>query len=168
MAHVDSARAAVSPVDSTPERPVYSEDSIRDVGLAENERCRSHHQGSRARREWQVDAGVRAGRDSDVHFEYEVLEPVPGLALGFRLYLPTEDYIGNHGSADFWHSAFIATEILEVVSAEALEGANGRGGADAAAISPMPNRLLLHVWLESADSSGSGHDVIDANVDLPR
>jgi hypothetical protein len=52
-------------------------------------------------------------------FEYEVLEPVPSLELGFMLYRLIEE--------NPWH---VVTHIREVVTAEILEA--GRTGAAAA------------------------------------
>jgi hypothetical protein len=97
-------------------------------------------------------------------FEYEILQPVPNLALLFRLYLPSEGPSGKN----------IVTDISEVLSAEALEaGVAGAMELTLPRLVLMPNRLSVYVWLGRADVSWMhagkqfGYDVIDTNIDLP-
>jgi ABC-type polysaccharide/polyol phosphate transport system ATPase subunit len=152
-AGVAAASAAVA---AAPERQVYSEDSIRDIGLVD--RLRRNTGAVRFIRAIARDASGKSrwtykpGETMTFRFEYEVLDPVPSLGLAFSLYHPTDG---------------IVTEIREVVSAEALEaGHTGAVELTLLRLPLMPNRLLLWVWLGNADRS-SAYDCIDANVDLP-
>jgi ABC-type polysaccharide/polyol phosphate transport system ATPase subunit len=175
MAHADAARATVAAapaavaaapaaVAAAPERPVYSEDSIRDIGLVDR---LEHNTGAiRFIRAIARDASGKSrwtyepGETVTFRFEYEVFEPVPSLGLAFVLYRPIED-----GTGPF--AKHVVTEIREVVSAGALEaGQTGAVELTLPRLSLMPNRLLLYVWLGSADHR-RGYDRIDANVDLP-
>jgi Wzt C-terminal domain len=164
MAHGHARHPAVAAVDSTRERPVYSEGSIRDVGLAD--RLRRASGAVRITKAVAHDASGKSrwayepGETITFCFEYEVLEPVPSLALGLGVYGPlTENYTGGR---------LVVTKIVEVVSAEALEaGQTGAVELVLLRLALMPNRLGLFAWLGSADRSESYYDVIDANVDLP-
>jgi ABC-type polysaccharide/polyol phosphate transport system ATPase subunit len=170
MAHADAARAAVAPVapvHSAPERPMYNEDSIREIGLADR-LTRS----SGAVRITKAVARDESGKSRWVYepgetvtfrFEYEVLKPVPTLGLGFQLYRPTDANTGEQlplTNTPMWP----VTEIFEVVSAEALEaGQTGALELTLPRLALMPNRLGLNVWLGHGDL----YDVIDSNLVLP-
>jgi ABC-type polysaccharide/polyol phosphate transport system ATPase subunit len=155
MAHPDAARPAVAAA------PVYSED-IRDVGLVD--RLARNTCAVRFTRAIARDASGKSrwtyepGETVKFRFEYEVFEPVPSLGLAFVLYRP-EDGTGPYGER-------VVTEIREVVSAEALEAEQTGAVELTLPRLSLANRLLLYVWLGSADGS-CGYDVIDANVDLP-
>jgi ABC-type polysaccharide/polyol phosphate transport system ATPase subunit len=158
-AHADASRAAVAaaPAAVAAERPVYSEESIRDIGLVD--RLRRNTGAVRFTKAIARDASGKSrwtyepGETVTFHFEYEVLEPVPSLGLAFALYRPIADGI--------------VTEIREVVSARPLEaGHKGAVELTLPRLSLMPSSLLLWVWLGNADRTRA-YDCIDANVDLP-
>jgi ABC-type polysaccharide/polyol phosphate transport system ATPase subunit len=145
-------------VKSVPERPVYSEDSIGNVGLF-NRLSRTNGAVRFSRVVARDESGkprwtYQPGETVTFRFEYEVFNPVPNLALLFQLGLPP---FGQN----------IVTEIREVLSAEALEvGLIGAFELKLPRLALMPNCLSLYVCLASADQSFA-YDVIDANVDLP-
>jgi ABC-type polysaccharide/polyol phosphate transport system ATPase subunit len=174
LAHADATRAAVAPIVpvTAPERPVYNEDSIREVGLADRlartsgavriTKAVARDESGKSR--WAYEPGETV----TFRFEYEVLDAVPSLALGFGLHLPTGSHADNSMPAYFRPWAFIVTSIFEVVSTDALEvGQRGAVELTLPRLSLMPNRLLPYVWLESADANYNSYDVIDGNVDLP-
>jgi ABC-type polysaccharide/polyol phosphate transport system ATPase subunit len=163
-----AATTAAAPVGSVaaPERPVYSENSIRDIGLVNRLRrgsgavrfIRAVARDVCGKSRWTYEPGETV----TFRFEYEIFERVPSLGLAFILYRPTEDGTGTF----FGHQ--VVTEICEVVSTEALEeGQMGAVELTLPRLSLMPNRLLLYAWLGSATDRRSGYDAIDANVDLP-
>jgi hypothetical protein len=142
-------------------QPVYSEETIWDVGLVDRlERTsgavRFHKAVAR-----DEDGTLRwtyvPGETVTFRFEYEVLELVPSLGLLFQLYVPTSDSDGQH----------LITEIREVLSTGGLDA--GHKGVVEVTLPRMtlaPNRFLLYVWLGRGDF-GRSYDVIDANVNLP-
>jgi ABC-type polysaccharide/polyol phosphate transport system ATPase subunit len=169
MERADAAQAAVTAAPAAlvaaPERPVYREDSIRDIGLVNRlgrgngavRFIRAIARDESGKSRWTYEPGETV----TFRFEYEILEPVPSLRLKFVLYRPTENGTGPFGG-------HVITEIFEVVSAEALEaGQMGAVELTLPRIALMPNRLMLYVWLGSATDLLSGYDVIDANVNLP-
>ena len=148
MAHADAACAAVVPAAAPrpPQRPVYSEHSIRDVGLVDRLRrttgavrftkAIAHDECGKLRWTYKPNETVT------FRFEYEVFESVPSLALGFWLYLPTEDSTGLH----------VVTEICEELHMERLEvGQTGAVELTLPQLTLTPNRLLLYVWLGRGD-----------------
>jgi ABC-type polysaccharide/polyol phosphate transport system ATPase subunit len=156
------------PAEAAPERPVYSEDSISDVGLVDRlartngavrfNRAVARDQSGKPRWTYQP------GETVTFRFEYQVLHRVPNLALLFRLYLPTGGPTGQN----------IVTDISEVLGVETLEaGLTGAVELTLPRLALMPNCLSLYVWLGRADMSWMhagkqfGYDVIDTNVDLP-
>jgi ABC-type polysaccharide/polyol phosphate transport system ATPase subunit len=169
MEHADAEQAAVTAAPAAlvtaPERPVYREDSIRDVGLVDRLRrtsgaarfVRAVARDESGQSRWTYEPGETV----TFRFEYEILEPVPSLRLKFVLYRPTENATGPFGG-------HVVTEIFEVVSVEALDaGQMGAVELTLPRLALMPNRLMLYVWLGSATDLLSGYDVIDANVNLP-
>jgi ABC-type polysaccharide/polyol phosphate transport system ATPase subunit len=165
------AGAAREPGDSPiamPKRPVYSEESIANVGLVDRlartngavrfSRALARDESGKPRWTYQL------GETVTFRFEYEVFNPVPNLALLLRLYLPSGSLSGQN----------IVTDISEVLSAEALEtGMTGAVELTLPRLVLMPNCLSLYVWLGRADVSWMhagkqfGYDVIDTNIDLP-
>jgi ABC-type polysaccharide/polyol phosphate transport system ATPase subunit len=164
-----NATASVAhPTEIAPERPVYSEDSISEVGLVD--RLARTNGAVRFNRAVARDENgnprwtYQPGETVTFRFEYEVLQAVPNLALLFRLYLPS---VGHK-------SQNIVTDISEVLSADALEaGIAGEVELTLPRLALMPNRLSVYVWLGRADVSWMkagkqfGYDVIDTNIDLP-
>ena len=169
----DSGRSAAAPsAEAVPQsigapaadpalRSAYSEDSIRDVGLADQLtrttgavrfiKAIALDESSRPR--WTY----APGETVTFRFEYEVFEPIPSLELGFMLYRLTEE--------NAWH---VVTHIRDVVSAESLEaGQTGAVELTLPRLALMPNRLLLSVWFDSVDLMHA-YDSIGANVDLPQ
>jgi ABC-type polysaccharide/polyol phosphate transport system ATPase subunit len=152
VTHSRSARSAVAAT----ERPVYSEDSIRDVGLSDRlERTsgavrfvRAVARDESGRSRWTYEPGETV----TFRFEYEVVERVPSLAFVFGIYL----------------AGIVATDICELLSTGAVEaGTVGATEVTLPRLTLMPNRFLLYGWLGPSDISRRGYDVIDANVDLP-
>jgi ABC-type polysaccharide/polyol phosphate transport system ATPase subunit len=156
------------PTEIASERPIYSEDSISEVGLVDRlartngavrfNRAVARDENGNSRWTYQP------GETVSFRFEYEVLQAVPNLALLFRLYLPS---VGHE-------SQNIVTDISEVLSVEALEaGIAGAVELRLPRLVLMPNRLSVYVWLGRADVSWMkagdqfGYDVIDTNIDLP-
>ena len=162
MVHAADAREPGGSKVTVPERPVYSEDSISNVGLLDRlartngavrfSKVVARDESGKPRWTYQP------GETVTFRFEYEVFTPVPGLAFAFGLYLPTNDVIGK---------PIVVADIFELLSEGALEvGKIGAVDLTLPRLTLMPNRFLLYVWLESADGH-DGYDVIDVNVDLP-
>ena len=97
------------------------------------------------------------GETIRLHFEYEVIAPVPSLAFLFRLYLPSDDAIGQQ----------IVTDIVEVLSKGALD-AGQRGSFDLTLPnnSLLPNEFSIYAVLMPYQGKGA-FDVIDTNVQMP-
>ena len=172
LVHKLTLQAAAAPIAQEPEaepdpapaleeRSVYSEDSIRDVGVADR----------RARSNGAVLITRMIARDASnnsrwtyspvetviFRAEYEVLDPVPDLVFYFRLSVD-----GPAGSGPT-----IVTDVCEILSSEPLD--RGHVGAIELTfpdLKLMPNRLQLYVWLGRVDYSRP-YDVIDENVGLP-
>jgi ABC-type polysaccharide/polyol phosphate transport system ATPase subunit len=157
MVHAADAREPGGSKVTVRERPVYSEDSISNVGLLDR-LARTNGAVRFSRAVARDESGklrwtYQSGETVTFRFEYEVFNPVPNLALQFQLSLPPD-----------WN---IITEIFEVLSAEPLEvGQIGAVELKLPRLALMPNCLSLYVCLGSADLSFA-YDVIDANVDLP-
>jgi ABC-type polysaccharide/polyol phosphate transport system ATPase subunit len=164
---VASPEPAPEPV---PERPVYSEDSIRDVGLIDRLRrttgavrfTKAVARDASGKSRWRYEPGETV----TFRFEYEVFEPVPSLGLGFRLSLPA------HDSAVLQ----IVTEICEELTTEDLKvEQTGAVELTLPQLALTPNHLLLEVWLGRGDFFHNAitwkeapiYDIIDTNVDLP-
>jgi ABC-type polysaccharide/polyol phosphate transport system ATPase subunit len=158
MVHAADAREPGGSKVTVPERPVYSEDSISNVGLLDRlartngavrfSKVVARDESGKPRWTYQP------GETVTFRFEYEVFNPVPNLALQFQLSLPP---FGQN----------TITEIREVLSEEALEvGQIGAVELKLSRLALMPNCLSLYVCLACADLSFA-YDVIDANVDLP-
>jgi ABC-type polysaccharide/polyol phosphate transport system ATPase subunit len=167
-AHADVARAVVAAAPAAvAQRPVYSEDSIRDVGLIDRltrttgavRFIKAVARDASGASRWTYEPGETV----TFRFEYEVFEPVPSLGLVFELHRAIEDARG----ALVYH--LVVTEIFEVVSAEALKpGQTGAVELTLPRLALMPNRLLPRVWLRLGGTDHTrNYDVIDANIDLP-
>jgi ABC-type polysaccharide/polyol phosphate transport system ATPase subunit len=155
-----SDRPGAAPDEDPAPRPAYSEDSIRDIGLADRltratgavRFIRAVARDESGQSRWTY----APGETVTFRFEYEVVEPVPNLELGFVLYRLTKE--------NAWR---IVTHICEVVSVGALEaGQSGAVELMLPRLALMPNRLLLNVRFVSIDGMHT-YDIIDANVDLP-
>jgi hypothetical protein len=164
-AGLESAALATAPLPDPlpplPDPPVYSEDTIRDVGLAD--RLTRTSGAVRITKATALDENGEprwtyvSGETVIFRFEYEVLQSVPSLGLLFRLYLPTSDPGGHH----------IISQISKVLSTQPLD-AGRRGGVQVILprMTLSPNEFLLYVWLGRAEFRNS-YDVIDTNVNLP-
>ncbi len=148
-------------ISSVPPRLTYSEDLIREVGIADRlARCTGAVRFTRAAA---LDAGGKSrwtyepGETITFRFEYEAFKPFPSLGLLFRLCLSAENAGGSN----------IVTEIREVVHTEMLQiGQIGAVELTLPRLKLMPNRLMLYVWLGRADFRESS-DVLDENVGFP-
>jgi ABC-type polysaccharide/polyol phosphate transport system ATPase subunit len=144
-------------------RPVYSEESIRDVGIEDR----------RSRATGELIFTQLVARDSDgcvrwnyrhgdtvvFHIEYEAVRPVPDLMLLLRF------LAGEEGmDADMQ----IVSNICEVVSVERIE--EGQRGTIEIAIRNLPfqsAKLFVYGWIGCRDRSRC-YDVVDQNVALPQ
>src|SRR5438132_5534872 len=144
-----------------PKPPVYSEESIRDVGVAD--RLARSTGAVRITRMTARDASnehrwtYSAGETVVFRAEFEVIRPVSDLVFYFRL------SVDNSGDSE----PTIVTDVDEVLSSNPL--APGHVGAIELSfpdLKLMPHRLQPYVWLGRVDFSRS-YDVVDKNVDLP-
>jgi ABC-type polysaccharide/polyol phosphate transport system ATPase subunit len=155
----------VSSAAAMPQHPspgqLYSESSIRDVGLADRLARTSgavRFRTAIARDErGQVRWVYRSGETVTLCFEYEVLKPIPSLALYFGLYRNSDNSIGQE----------IVSDAFEVLSTErVMAGQIGTVDITVAKIKLMPGSFYLYVCLGEMDGK-KFYDVVDANVGLP-
>jgi ABC-type polysaccharide/polyol phosphate transport system ATPase subunit len=153
----------VAPLDASgadqPEPPRYSEDSIREVGVADRNARSSG--AVRITRFLARDDSNRSrwtylpGETVMFRIEYEVLDQVPDLTLYFRL------HVGNAAAPT------VITDVYEILSPTPLDpGHVGAIELTFADLKLMPGTFSIYVWLGRVDYSKS-YDVIDENVALP-
>jgi ABC-type multidrug transport system ATPase subunit len=144
-----------------PELKVYSDESIRDVSVADRQ---SRSSGAvRITRMIARDASNQArwtyapGETVVFRCEYEVLQRVPDLVFYFRLSVDTP---GNP-------EPVIITDVYEILSRKPLgPGYVGAIELTFPDLKLMPHQLQPYVWMGRVDY-GRSYDVIDRNVGLP-
>jgi ABC-type polysaccharide/polyol phosphate transport system ATPase subunit len=148
---------------STPAKPIYREESIRNIGL-EDRRERTSGDAivtklvatdpaGSVRWEFQQDETVT------FHIEYEVIKPIPSLVLLFRLNL-AEDPAASRPLQ-------IIGEIKEVLSSRPInKGARHAVKLTLSSLGYLRNRFSLYVCLGPA-TGNRFFDVVDSNVALP-
>jgi ABC-type polysaccharide/polyol phosphate transport system ATPase subunit len=166
MQKADTGKNKEVKIPATPEslKPLYSEESIRDVGI-EDRRIRTMGEviftklvakDSSGRTRWDY----RHGETVLFHIEYEAIRPVHDLILLLRLYLPEDVGTGK--------PLQVVSDIHEVVSVERIEA--GQRGTIEITISNLPftsNEFYVYGWIGRCDRSRC-YDVVDQNVALPR
>jgi ABC-type polysaccharide/polyol phosphate transport system ATPase subunit len=152
--------ALADAAEDKPEQPVYSEDSISDVGLVD--RLARTSGAVRFTKAVARDISGQSrwsfvpGETAVFHFEYEVLSRVQDLAFYFRLYLE---------GGGIWQ---VVTETKHVVSTNQIEEGE-RGGIVVTLpnMKLMPHEFSLYGCLAPVRGRPS-FDVIDTNVALPK
>jgi ABC-type polysaccharide/polyol phosphate transport system ATPase subunit len=145
------------------EIPIYNEESIRDVGLAD--RLARTTGAARVVKltaldtEGQTKWCFQPGQTIRFFAEYEIFKSVPDLTLLFRL------YVKGGRESNVWQEA--VADIWEVISSVPVE-AGHKGTIDVVIpnINLAPGIFFLYVALGRVDRSYF-YDVVDANVDLP-
>jgi hypothetical protein len=148
-------------VPPAPPPPIYSEETIREVGLTD--RLTRTNGAIRITKLVAKDENNRIrwtylrGETVAFYLEYEVLEPVADLALQFRLYIDASEGYPTQTLA----------EIFEVISSEGVEsGHHGEIEIMLPQLKLQPNQILLFAHLGTTDDKLS-YDVVDSNVALP-
>ena len=101
-----------------------------------------------------------SGETARFRFSYEVRSPVPNLCFLFRLLLDKTDFSQRDEK--------IITNIYEVISRSRLEpGFRGTIDLTLPELKLRSGEFALYVCFGGIDDN-TAHDVIDANVDLPR
>jgi ABC-type polysaccharide/polyol phosphate transport system ATPase subunit len=144
-------------------RPIYSEGSIRDVGI-EDRLSRTTGELIFTRLVARDPDGCtrwnyRHGDTVVFHLEYEAVRPVPDLILLLRL-LAGDESTGAEMQ--------VVSSVCDVVSVERI-GAGQQGTIDIT-IRNLPflsGKLFVYGWLGRCDRSRS-YDVVDQNVALPQ
>jgi hypothetical protein len=145
------------------ERPIYSEESIKDVNLGDR-LARSNGAARITRAVAKNMSGATCwtfspGDTARFIIEYEVMKPVADLVLIFRLKRFADDGAGQ--------SEQVVTDIYEELSTVPLEaGHTGAIQLTLPNLRLMANPLFIYVWIGRIDYTVS-YDVIDANVALP-
>jgi ABC-type glutathione transport system ATPase component len=148
---------------SAPVKPIYREESVRNIGL-EDRRERTSGDAiitklvatdpaGSVRWEFQQDETVT------FHIEYEVIKPIPNLALLFRLNLAEDLAAGR--------PLQVIGEIKEVMSDRPInKGTRHAVKLTLSSLSYLRNRFSLYVCLGPM-TGNKFFDVVDSNVALP-
>jgi hypothetical protein len=148
---------------SAPVKPIYREESIRNVGLKDRRERTSGDAivtklvatdpAGSVRWEFQQDETVT------FHIEYEVIKPIPTLVLLFRLNLAEDLAAGR--------PLQVIGEIKEVLSDQPVKkGARHAVKLTLSSLGYLRNRFSLYVCL-GPTTGNKFFDVVDSNVALP-